>query len=86
VILQLLSAIDYARLPVKQKMTGGITMLMWETLPFVTAFVEELDKAVRYLDPEAGLTRKQADEKTKSLVRVLSGGDPGDQFSMLEAI
>jgi hypothetical protein len=58
-ILQLLSAIDYARLPVKQKMTGGITMLMWNTLPFVTAFVEELDNAVRELDHEAGLTRKQ---------------------------
>ena len=34
-------------------------MLLSEALPFVTAFVAELDTALRRLDAEAGLTRRQ---------------------------
>jgi hypothetical protein len=34
-------------------------MIIGETLPFVTAFIEKLDAAVQKIDPEAGLTRIQ---------------------------
>ena len=34
-------------------------MFIGQTLPFVTAYVEELDTALRAIDPESGLTRVQ---------------------------
>ena len=34
-------------------------MLIGETLPFVTAFIEKVDAAVQKIDPHAGLTRLQ---------------------------
>jgi hypothetical protein len=34
-------------------------MFIGKTLPFMTAFVDELDRALKRHDPEAGLTRKQ---------------------------
>ena len=44
-------------LPVKHYSTGGMKMLIGETLPFVTAYIEELDSTLRTFDSQSGLTR-----------------------------
>jgi hypothetical protein len=43
----------------KNEMTGDFMMFIGKTIPFVKAFVDELDKALKRKAPDAGLTRIQ---------------------------
>jgi hypothetical protein len=43
----------------RNERTGEFTMFIGTTLPFVQTFVAEIDKALRRIEPEAGLTRIQ---------------------------
>jgi hypothetical protein len=40
----------------KKTWTGGFMMFIGKTLPFVRAYVDEVDHALRRIDPDAGLT------------------------------
>jgi hypothetical protein len=43
----------------KKEMTGGFVMFIGKTVPFVRAFVAELEQALKRIEPDAGLTRIQ---------------------------
>jgi len=43
----------------KEQKTGELMMFIGKTLPFVTGYIDELDDALRHIDPEAGLSRIQ---------------------------
>jgi len=58
-IFYLLFGIDGERRLVKKEMIGGLTMFIGKTVPFVRAFVDEVDHALRQIEPEAGLSRLQ---------------------------
>jgi hypothetical protein len=40
---------------------GGENMFIGDTLPFIRAFLEELDTALKTIEPDAGLTPEQKD-------------------------
>ena len=46
-------------MPVKENLTGGVHMVVSESLPFVTEFVEELNRALRKMHPKARLSEVQ---------------------------
>jgi hypothetical protein len=46
-------------LSTKKIISGGRSMFIGETLPFVREFVDEIDQALRQIEPTASLSRIQ---------------------------
>lgn len=55
----------------KNELIGGFMMFIGKTIPFVKAFVDELDRALKRKVPDAGLTRIQREWVGFCLVAIL---------------